>query len=48
MKELEQEVSKEKKKNIAQMNVGVDVKKNTQTVKQKGKVDDIDALLNEL
>lgn len=47
MKELEMEVSKEKQKNIAKKNVGVQIDKNVQkqtTKKQKN--DDIDALLN--
>ena len=46
LKELEAEVAKDKKKNIAQKQVGVEVNKNVQTQKQKAKGDDIDALLN--
>jgi hypothetical protein len=42
-------VSKEKKKNIAQKNVGVNLNTNVQTQKQKAKEsDDIDKMLNEL
>jgi len=49
MKELEMEVSKDKKKNIAQKNVGVEVDKNVhkQTTKHQ-KTSDIDALLEQL
>lgn len=47
MKELEMEVSKDKKKNIAQRNVAVEVNKNTEKqTNKKNKNNDIDALLN--
>ena len=49
MNELEMEVAKDKKKNIAQKNVSVETNKNVQhQVNKKQKNDDIDALLNNL